>query len=689
MMTRGGIPTDVLSQSIEDAIAGRRVRAGVFTTYTFDPGFFELHVLPLLFDQSFSHVDKVRRIQLEDALYGLNDLAVYYDRMALAPDAEPAQLDYRRIDVRRRTGCFHPKVALLLVDEKGREPDDSGEDRRPKVRQSLIVAILSANLTRGGWWESVECAHIQEIRDYETDGSRCSFRGDLIQLITRIRECADEGEDHGALDTIHRFLLQRTQTWDFAVSRWKDRFLTRIFFGQQQMTFAQWLADLGMAHYEWNLEVISPFFDASGARPLEDLVNRLKPRKTLVYLPRDNDGTALVSADAYKAIGAIATWSDLPWDIVAREGRQKAESLPPRYVHAKVYRFWSKNGPNVLVVGSVNLTTPAHSHAAAGNMEAAFLLDGSEKTSAQWWLQPAEREARRFAEKPPAEDEPSSPAFLDLSLRYDWATHELFYRLTEKSEGGFTVLERSGRVLFHIEAPRIGKWTACPADAASRVEEILPSTSFVDVEHAKGRWRLLVREENMSHRPSLLRHLTPEEILEYWSLLTPEQRADFVERREGGEVEGIPVASREPGVVPQTLFDRFAGLFHSFGCLRRSVDESIGAGRLRDAEALLLGAKYDSLPSLLQKTIDRQDADPVMRYATFLCARQVWNAVARNHREFVQGGKPRAAALESLLARLDEVRKAVPTKGIKDADAFFSWYEKAFLRELAPGGSKR
>ena len=47
----------VFTQALSDVINGRRVRAGLFTTFSFDPGFFELNILPTLFDQSFSQVD--------------------------------------------------------------------------------------------------------------------------------------------------------------------------------------------------------------------------------------------------------------------------------------------------------------------------------------------------------------------------------------------------------------------------------------------------------------------------------------------------------------------------------------------------------------------------------------------------------------------------------------------------------
>ena len=52
------IPMEVLGDALVAAIDGRRVRTAVFTTFTFDPGFFELHVLPLLFDRPFSQVEK-------------------------------------------------------------------------------------------------------------------------------------------------------------------------------------------------------------------------------------------------------------------------------------------------------------------------------------------------------------------------------------------------------------------------------------------------------------------------------------------------------------------------------------------------------------------------------------------------------------------------------------------------------
>ena len=401
MTSHAGFPQAVLSQQFGEALGGRRVRSAVFTTFNFDPGFFELQVLPLLFSQSFSQSDKVRLLQLEDALRNVDHLAVYYDRCALSQDAEPARLDYRRIDVRRATGVFHPKLALLLVDEPREPGDDAGEPY-----QSLIVACLSANLSRAGWWENVECAHIEEIRDRDRSPNRVPYRRDLLAVLRRIRACAADGDDHRALDSVHAFLRHRAPAGQYKNASSGGSWYTRLFGGEGTLNLAAWLAGLHLGHRDWNLEVISPYFDARGASPLKQLTEAIKPRKTRMYLPRDADGSALVTAGAYEAISALdgVRWAELPAETTQRSGGASGDRLAPRRVHAKVYRLWHREGGDVVLVGSVNCTSPAHSHGGAGNLEAAFLVDISDQNlPRRWWLKSLEHDAERFAEVVPTE----------------------------------------------------------------------------------------------------------------------------------------------------------------------------------------------------------------------------------------------------------------------------------------------
>lgn len=678
-MSTAAIPQAVLSQSLIEVINGRRVKTAVFSTFNFDPGFFEINILPLLFDQSFSQVDKVRRLQLEDALGAIEHLDVYYDRSALSQDAEPAQLPYRRIDVRRATGCFHPKLVFLLVNE-------FSDDEEDETVQSLIVGVLSANLTRAGWWENLECAHFEEIKDVYDDSGRLAYRKELLYLIRRIKNTASEDEEHPGLDAVHAFLKTRVSKDTYSTVSSGKGYFTQLFCGQQKLQFADWLRSLHLRKHNLNLEVISPYFDAKGTGPLEAIIDAVQPREVRVYLPEEHDGTALVSQDAYQAIGEWAFWSRFDGPITQRGRSETAEKLTPRRVHAKVYRLWRKNGPDLLIVGSVNLTSSAHSHGGAGNLEAAILVDMSQsKSPKRWWLTPLDYESEQFVDIAPQEEDGLDTPFCDLSLRFDWGDATLSYRAEGNVPKKLTLCDITGKALMELTNLKRNRWVACSNDAADIFRDYLLSSSFVVVRHGKANWKVLVREENMGHRPSILTQLTHDEILEYWSLLSPEQRASFIESRLliGQELQGLPVGRQDLGKMHDSIFDHFAGVYHAFGCLKRYVQTAIEEERVQEAETRLFGAKYDSLPSLLEKLVDEADVDPIIRYVTFLSAQQLYSSIKKHYPDFIRQAKKYASKLESHLKKLPTIRANLPLEQIGDRTEFLDWFESGFLNEVS------
>ena len=675
------IPMEVLGDALVAAIEGRRVRTAVFTTFTFDPGFFELHVLPLLFDRPFSQVEKVKLIQLEDALRSVDEIAVYYDRSALSQDSRPAQSDFRRIDVRRSTGVFHPKLFLALV-ESAAPSDDEESDGKIGGPMSLIVATLSANLTRAGWWENVETGHFEEILDREIDDTPCPFRKDVLGIVKRIRATAAEGEDHAALDQIHAFLLDRTNTEQVGRASFGGKHRARLYAGQSDLP--TWLDELRLGNKDWNLEIISPYFDADHAETLRALQEVLEPRETRVYLPTNADGSAAVRSSLYDAVGEVADWCSLPTPVLRPGARLALEKTPPRRVHAKVYRLWRKNYRDIVLTGSVNLTAPAHSHGAAGNLEAAFLVDVTGKMAQRWWLEPLDHEPSVFAEEVADETEGCQEVFIDISFMFDWSTDTLRYRIDGTTpQQPIEVCEPGGLTLFRIEQLRVGQWCNCTKEAAAKVKELLRSTSFLQIRDSRGAWRVLVREEGMAHRPSLLSSLTPEEILMYWSLLSPEQREAFIEEKlaSDGTLEGLPMGRGARFDTRDTLFDRFAGVYHAFERLGRFVEESVERSEDRQAESRMFGAKYDSLPVLLKRTIEREDSDVVMDYVTFLCAKQIRDRIAKSQPEFWQRHRQVTGSLDGLLGSIPALRESVSAE-VGDAADFLDWYEKMFLRTI-------
>ena len=685
-MSSSVIPLKVLTEQVAEAVDGRNVKSAVFTTFSFDPGFFELHILPVLFDRPFSQPEKVRRLQLEDALGTIDHLAVYYDRRALAQDGEPAQLDYRRLDVSRRTGYFHPKVILLLVQERNK-PDKAFDRNRGEpasTHMALIVGILSANLTRAGWWENVECAHIEEIKDRAVDETRCSFRSDLLSIIRRIRHSASDTDDQSALEAIRNFLRQRTQRSHVARRYSEYRYHTRIFAGQSRESLSTWLRQFSLDNYDLNLEVVSPFFDSQGEGPLRELIGAVRPNEIRIFHPTDSDGSSLVTRDTYEAIRDLDStqWARFPKEVVSRGRDHLSERLLPRRVHAKVYRFWKRDGPDLLLVGSPNLTRAGHSHGSAGNLEASFLVDFSQaRYPRRWWLEPLDRDADRFVPNTPTNEDGCDAVGLNLSLRFDWSKKELSYRLEDHAPDGFTVLTTAGEALATINDPVNCLWAAFDKNVSDRLESLLRSTSFLVIRCGVNSWRVLIREENMSHRPSLLLELTPAEILEYWSLFTPAQRAQFMESRIPDQVEGLAVSRMDRLSARDTLFDRFAGIYHGFGCFERSIDEALGNGREKVAEARLLGAKYDSLPNLLINILKQSESDPILAYVTLLCATQLRRKLGGQHEEFFGSRPLHVKRLDGLLSHLPRLRSALELHDPADAD-FLQWYEEAFLRPI-------
>lgn len=122
------------ARPLERLAEGKRCVAAAFTTYTFDPTFFEHQVLPAVLhlvsdpvEQPVRFHDEARRVLQEVPVACLVDA-----------DVRPPghRLPYDLLEVRGRT--FHPKLALLVHDEYTR------------------LQVASGNLTRNGYGTNTE-----------------------------------------------------------------------------------------------------------------------------------------------------------------------------------------------------------------------------------------------------------------------------------------------------------------------------------------------------------------------------------------------------------------------------------------------------------------------------------------------------------------------------------------------------
>ena len=674
------IPRAVLSEHYQERMRGRKLVSAIFTTFRLEPSFFETEVLPVFLDIPLSHDGKIKLVQLEDALRSIGGtIALYYDQNGIVDGSGGMKLDVRRYPIQHPTGIFHPKNVLVLVEDV--EPDEHGHHAR-----ALLCACSSANLTRAGWWENVEVAHVEEIKE----GERSQLRDALLEFVDRLVRAAegrrpndDLRASHGAAADIRAFLRDTTQLERRTV---EGRLLTHFHGGEGSLPdFLSGAA--GKLLQGLCLEVISPYFDGGGeSAPLAALVERFAPQEVRVFLPRNDRGEALCSEALFEWMRARGvSWGTLPGELL-RLG--KGEDTKQRGVHAKVYRFFEskRGGREFLYVGSTNLTTAALRVAGrGGNWETGFLVEATTSVRPDWWLTAETRRPPAFA--PREEDEGTTTSGgTRLILRYRWDAREAsaFWGGEEPSpallvrNGGVTVLELVN-LAEHV-------WSALDAEQSARLEQTLLSTSVLEVVGERPEpGLLLVQEEGMARRPSLLFELSAADILRYWALLTVEQRTAFLEARATFADDEPLMPTLAPLRAESTLFDRFAGVFHAFACLEDHVRIALEAGKEREAEYRLFGKKYDSLGTLIDRVladIAGGAGDRVEHYVVLLCARQLLRELGRAFPDYWARRRDEVRALETRIGEGTTVRDELA--GI-DAEmpAFLDWFDRWFLRRAA------
>lgn len=678
------IPSAVLSEQFQERMKKRRVVSALFTTFRFEPGFFESEILPVFFDMPLSHAPAMKLVQLDDVLRSLpGSIAVYYDHAGLVPEGGPAKLDVRRIPIHHPTGIFHPKNVLVLVEEQ--EPDKDGRRAR-----TLLCACSSANLTRAGWWENVEVAHIEEI----AEGSRTSLGEALVGYLDALIRAAEGRRpndelrnEHVAVRDIRAFLKDTSPREHRSVN---GRFLTHFHDGKASLPdFIESVA--GSSLKGFCLEVISPYFDGGEtSAPLVTLRDRFTPAEVRVFLPRGDTGEAQCTEGLHAWVKGLpaTSWGALPADLL-RLG--KGEDTKNRRVHAKVYRFFEpkRGGREVLYVGSPNLTTAGCRPAGrGGNWETGFLVEATRPGRPDWWLSSDTRRPAVYAPREETEGAATSGGS-SLILRFRWDTHEAsaFWRAPEESpplsvrQGGAPVLE--------LDRLPPQEWTVLAPEQSRSLERVLASTSLLEVVRAGAEpATVLVQEEGMAQRPSLLLALSAADILRFWALLTPEQRAAALEQHVRLGDDDNPLGARyTPLPFATTLFDTLAGVFHAFGCLEGQVRTALVEDRAREADYRLFGRKYDSLGTLLDRVLDdirAEKGDRVEHYLVMLCAKQLLREVGRTFPDYWASHRNDVKELEALLQQMAPLREA-----LKAEPEFLDWFEHWFLRRAAALSEER
>ncbi len=676
------IPRHVLSEALQRQLSGRRVLGALFLTFEFDPEFFELQVLPAVLDTPVSHADVARLLQLEADLGELeHGVTVFYDPVGLRTSVAAPRLNIKRFPIRNTKAIFHPKNLLVLTEDR-----DAGDDGLAARR--MVVGTMSANLTRTGWWENVESAHFEDLESGETT----RLKDGLEILLNRVNSLTTNQSGRDALRPFVAFVRGLGQD----VRKSQDgRLKPHIYVGgiDGGASVSEFLRQHIPRDSGYRLEVISPFFDkAATASPLKHLIAAIQPVETRVYLPRDSAGAAQCSEELFSLVKGTdgATWGSLPADLMA--GGRGAEATE-RTVHAKVYRVFKPVPKTEFVfVGSPNLTAPGHS-GAGGNIESGVLVQVEPDSRPDFWLKAESKRPLSFQPRDP-DDTVDVDAVLPVQVRFSWKTGVAEIRWDGVSDVALELRGTGPVIVEGLALPR-GVWHALSGRTGEALRGELVSSSFLNVRASDGREsRVLVQEDDMPLKPELMQSLPIRDILQYWSLLKPEQRQAFLEKRAHllapSEVSQVMVRLDDRETQADDMFQRCAGIFHSFASLETRVREALAAERVGQAAAWVFGERFDSLGSLLDRVVSEhspgaaESLSDIDRYLILMSGQQLCTELRRDEPDFWASYAPQAKRLQDRLAQRAGVRQRLETAGDGDMGAFLDWFDKWFLRRVAP-----
>lgn len=666
----------VISDKLKEMLADRTVRAAIFTTYTFEPEFLELEVLPLLIagNTPFSTDDRVKRFQVRESLREADfPVDVFYDLPLFRQEGSSSPgMEYGCHGVDEGNRAFHAKLIFLLVHDKVKESD------------CLLVAAGSNNLTRAGWWDNIECQHWETVWPEVADAA---FLSQLQNDLDYLAECQRlvNPRRASAVRRISEFLRECRAS----------QYAEPVFYlgmARSSQNFPRFLRQqrdaIGLGT-NWDLEIISPFFAEDSAKREHTSFLDLGVERILLLLPQDEENTALCPKEYFEHIQAEqrvdwAEWSDVSKKSLGLGGAAF------RRLHAKIYRFYNRQRAWIFV-GSVNFTHKAM----YDNVEAGFLVPSDDATPL---LQPIDEpnSIERFAQ---AEDAPPGAgaeheelgAFPEIHLAFDWVDKRLTGKTMATDDLAIYIHGPEG-------APVTAQWTITDTqstypDSTEALEEALKNGSLVKItgfDRQSGVWfpdhRVLLQQTGWTHKPIDHATLTPAEILTIYADMSPERRLallasavihKLVLSGYAGEITSI-----DYGEGQGQFFCEYAEIFHAFRQFRRQLEKALEDRLDARIDYYLSGTGMDSLPTLRNRTVERDDKDgisSVTEYLLLLCMQEVYQDPQIAGRARVG---EELQAVESAIAKIKASKSIrLENDSPERRERFFDWFETQFFKE--------
>ena len=668
----------VITQKLLELIAGSEIKAALFTTYTFEPDFFELDVIPVLLSQNvgYSEDDRVKRCMVRENLREADlPIDVYYDApMFRRSGSCSPEMEYSCHGVNLGNRAFHGKVSMILLQD-----NESGES-------SLLMGAGSNNLSRAGWWDNIECQHWEEVRNRTSPRRLINILKEELAYLDSFRSFSSAGRG-SALERISEFVetcrgsnsADPVHYFGLSYPEYRRSFLKFL----QQRTSPL------VARSNWHLEIISPFFadDSSSLEHKHFFKSGVVNIKLM--LPRDKEDAALCQDAYYRHIEQEENICWAQWrEDVARSLGLGGDCFRP--LHAKVYHFYNKQ-QSWAFVGSVNFTHKAIHE----NVEAGFLVK-LPKAGPLLEPIPEDKVVEQFA--PPEEAVPGeaiddgADAVPEIHLCYDWVEQRLVGRTSKNRSYEIQIIGAEGDPVIDGWAIQYQE-TNYEGDVA-RLEETLKSGSLLRVRGRNPNRQgcpefpehlVLLQQVGWSHKPVDLPELSAAQILAIYAGMSPERRQlmlidakirALVLSAQGGEL----TVSADEEIVDQ-FFSEYAEIFNAFAKLGSRLQQALDSENFKLVDYYLTGAGVDSMTSLITRALDEgaegNSLAAVSCYLLMLSALEIYQDDLFKSRPNVQSETAKLTAAINALRNGE--RMILDDNCASNRRRFFAWFEEEFF----------
>lgn len=645
--------TNTITSYINEELQGKKVLSAIFTTYNFEPEFFETEIIPILFqdEKYYSQHPIIKRFQVKEELEKSEiDLEVFYDKTVFDSEETP-QMEYSHHAITHPNGAFHAKLIYILFENE-------------KGTKTLLLYAGSNNLSKAGWWDNIEAGNYilvdrtHSISQYTSDN--------IYKSLSYLKGKRQIKHNSNTIEAIEKFLydnekiVNSNQTY-FYFQRYKNYTCKHLF---NKVLYKKRPAIT-------NLDIISPFFSDSDDSDLH--INTFENKFDIkILLPKNPQGKILCTPQYYEHCKLD---ENVSWSIFTEEMEKGLEIESDsngeanfRKLHGKIYHFYNENS-SWFFTGSFNFSYQAFNK----NIEAGFLYKSDEKCQSllvENSLDPTFETNLMDVDNPYKKDDLNS---LDVAILFDWDTKTLVLKSNATELDNFVTLTNStGQVLDTIA---INENLESESSASKVLYKYLEKNSYV---YILGQ-AILVQHVNWKYKPNNFPPMSISEILSIYSSLdikddTSEQRYIMHLLRELEKQGALYESStRELDLNGKDFFSEYAEIFFSFRKLHSAL---VYAKESKDNQLLeyYFRMQYpDSFASIIEKIETDNKIDITTRYLVALSIEEIYETIDQYKKD---------PLFHNLTKLKEKIKQEI---GQED---FMQWFEEEFkYKHMAKGES--